>query len=197
MDLDKALSLSSFLIAMIDAQQLNHLKFPIGPFAVRQDISTSDLNEMINAISSAPAAYARMTKELSESDLRKTYREGSWNVQQLLNHVADMQLLHFFRMKRALTEPDYKEVTLVNIDGWARTSDGLTSPVEDSLAMFEAITRRFVHLMRSLDESQLEISYYHPIRKQTLNQKNAISMTAWHVRHHLQHIRIALGFKGD
>ena len=182
---------------MLDAQQLNQLKFPIGPFAVRDDISKSNLHELINIVAAAPAAYAKVAENLSESDLRKTYREGSWNVQQLVNHVADMQLLHFFRMKKALTEPDYKEVTLVNIDGWAHTSDGRDSTVEDSLAMFEAITRRFVHLMRSLDEAQQEISYYHPVRKQVLNQKNAISMTAWHVRHHLEHIKIALDLKRD
>jgi hypothetical protein len=106
--------------------------------------------------------------------------------------VADMQLLHFFRMKKALTEADYKEITQVNIDGWANTADGISSSVADSLHMFESITKRFVHLMRSLDEQQQEISYYHPARKIMLNQKQAISMSAWHVNHHLEHIRIAL-----
>jgi hypothetical protein len=80
----------------------------------------------------------------------------------------------------------------VDVEGWARTTDGLTSPVEDSLDMFEGIGKRFVLLMKSLDEQQKEISYYHPVRKTTLNQKQAIAMTAWHVRHHLEHIRIAL-----
>jgi hypothetical protein len=46
--------------------------------------------------------------------------------------------------------------------------------------------------MRSLDPTQQEIAYYHPGRKITLNQKQAIAMTAWHVRHHLEHIKIAL-----
>lgn len=96
-------------------------------------------------------------------------------------------------MKEALTKSDYKEVTLVNIDGWSQTPDGLNSPVEDSLLMFEGIVKRFVHLLKSLEEKQLTISYYHPVRKTNLNQKQAIAMSAWHVRHHLEHIRIALG----
>lgn len=177
---------------MITADQLNQLKFPIGPFTAQEDISNADLDTLIKTIASAPAKYRNITKDLSEADLQKTYREGSWNVQQLVNHVADMQLLHFFRMKKALTEADYKELTLVNIDGWARTPDGLTSPIADSLDMFEAIGKRFVYLMRSLDEKQQDISYYHPVRKIMLDQKNAIAMSAWHVRHHLEHIRIAL-----
>lgn len=177
---------------MITADQLNQLKFPIGPFTAQENTSNADLGTFIKTIASAPADYRNITQGLSEADLQKTYREGSWNVQQLVNHVADMQLLHFFRMKKALTETDYKEITLVNIDGWARTPDGLTSPIQDSLDMFEGIAKRFVYLIKSLDETQQNIAYYHPVRKTMLNQKQAIAMSAWHVRHHLAHIRMAL-----
>jgi hypothetical protein len=171
---------------------LAQLKFPIGPFAAKENITQFELDEMINTIASAPAAYAEIIKDVSEQDLKKTYRDGSWTVQQVVSHIADMHLLHFFRMKRALTEPDYKEITLVNVDKWATTADGLSAPVADSLEMLEAITKRFVYLMRSLDERQQAITYYHPLRKAMLNQKNAIAMTAWHVQHHLEHIRITL-----
>jgi hypothetical protein len=169
------------------------LKFPIGPFVAPQTIGSEDLAILIKTVEDAPARYSKIAAELSESDLTKTYREGSWNVQQLFNHVADMQMLHFFRMKKALTEQDYKEITLVSMDGWAMTADGRLSSVADSLMMFEGITRRFVRLMRSLDDHQQEISYYHPVRKIMLNQKQAIAMSAWHVRHHLAHLNIALG----
>jgi hypothetical protein len=173
-------------------EQLNDLKFPIGPFKADPKIGKSELDEMIATIASAAAEYRKVAEGLSDDDLKKTYREGGWNVQQLVNHVADMHLLHFFRMKRALTESDYKEVTLVNVDGWASTPDGLGSSVEDSLHMFESIGKRFVHLMKSLDERQHQIAYLHPLRKTMLNQKQAIALSAWHVKHHLAHIRIAL-----
>lgn len=167
-------------------------KFPIGPFVAPAVVSDSELQLMIKTIEEAPAKYRAFANKLSTSDLTKTYREGSWNVQQLFNHVADMQLLHFFRMKKALTESDYKEITLVNIDGWANTADGLTSSIEDSLIMFDGIGRRFVHLIRSLTPEQLELSYYHPVRKTDLNQKQAIAMSAWHVNHHYAHLELAL-----
>src|SRR5690349_20828664 len=117
---------------MITLEQLTHLKFPIGPFDAGMDFNRDQLAGLIKIIEEIPAKYKVVTKGLSERDLKKTYREGAWNVQQLVNHVADMQVLHFFRMKSALTEPDYKNVTLVNIPGWASTADGLTSPVADS-----------------------------------------------------------------
>ena len=174
------------------AEQLTRLKFPIGPFVAPPSITDAELAEMITTIEEAPAKYRALANTLSTADLTKTYREGAWNVQQLFNHVADMALLHFFRMKRVLTESDYKEITLVNIEGWTATADGATSPIEDSLIMFEGITRRFVFLMRSLTPEQYALTYYHPVRKTDLNQKQAIAMSAWHVKHHLEHIRIAI-----
>ena len=168
------------------------LKFPIGPFKAPEHVSKDELAALIATINAAPAQYRQIAAKLSPEDLKKRYREGSWNVQQLIHHVADMQLLHFFRMKKALTETDYKEITLVNIDGWASTPDGVAAPVDYSLDMFESIAKRFVHLIQSLNDEQLEIAYYHPVRKTMLNQKQAVAMSAWHVKHHLEHIKIAL-----
>lgn len=172
--------------------QFSQLKFPIGPFVVHDRIDEDTLKGYIDIIEKAPSQYRALTEKLTAKDLSKSYREGSWNVQQVVNHVADMQLLHYFRMKKALTESDYKEITLVNIDQWAATPDSLELQVSDGLAMMESITKRFVFLMRSLNEQQHAISYYHPVRKIMLNQKQAVSMTAWHVQHHLEHIKIAL-----
>ncbi len=172
--------------------ELKDRKFPIGPFRLQEDITDEELVEMINIIESAPAKYRASLRQVTVDDLKKTYRDGSWNVQQLVNHIADMQMLHFLRMKCAITE-DYKEVTLVNIDAWVQTTDGRESPVTDALEMFDGITKRFVRLMRTLDKAQHAITWYHPIRKINFDQKNAIALTAWHVQHHLEHIRLALG----
>src|SRR5687768_12713059 len=98
----KKVYLCKSLDHMTTPEQINQLKFPIGPFAAKENITEPELAELIKTIESAPAQYRKITKGLSGADLRKSYREGAWNVQQLVNHVADMQLLHFFRMKKAL-----------------------------------------------------------------------------------------------
>jgi hypothetical protein len=108
---------------MITLEQLEKLKFPIGPFQPKESTSKTELDELIHTVETAPGKYRAIAVSLSKQDLKKTYREGAWNIQQLVNHVADMQLLHLFRMKKALTEPDYKEITLVDIPGWANTAD--------------------------------------------------------------------------
>ena len=177
---------------MTTTDQLTKLKFPIGPFNPPENVTKAELDSLIKIVEDAPAKYRALTQNLSAADLKKTYREGAWNIQQLVNHLADMQMLHFFRMKKVITEPDYKEITLVDIQAWVNTPDGTSSPIADSLEMIEGVTKRFVFLMRSLNEQQHKIAYYHPVRKIMLDQKQAIAMTAWHVQHHLEHIKIAL-----
>lgn len=168
-------------------------KFPIGPLTLQDTYSPTELTQFIDIIAAAPAKYRHLTQNLTPNDLAKTYREGSWTVQQLVHHVADMQLLHFFRMKKALTEPSYEVVTLVDMNAWATTPEALTAPIEDSLLLFEGVHRRYAYLAKSLSKESLAISYFHPVRQIRLNQAQALAMSAWHVRHHLAHIQLALG----
>lgn len=172
---------------------VDQLRYPIGPFLKKDRYSQEEIDSMIAVIEAAPAHFRTAVENLTSEDLIRTYRPGSWNVRQLVHHVADIPLLHLLRMKKALTETDYTETTLINMDGWAATPDGSDAPVEDSLAMLEGLTRRYVFLLHSLSEDALKISYYHPVRKYAIDQAQAIAMSSWHLQHHLAHIRIALG----
>ncbi|NIJ55758.1 YfiT family bacillithiol transferase [Dyadobacter arcticus] len=168
-------------------------KYPIGTFNPQDSYTDQEIAGLIATIEKAPADYRSLVESLSESDLENTYREGSWNVRQLIHHVADIHLLHFLRMKKALTEPDYKEVTLINMDGWAKTPEASVMPIEPSLTIFENIGYRYIYLAKTLTPEQLEIAYFHPVRKIWLSQQHALAMSAWHVSHHFAHVQLALG----
>lgn len=178
---------------MENVANAEQLKFPIGQFNKQEAYSEAEFKGLITSIKQAPDRYKDIADRLTNADLVKTYRSGSWNVKQLFHHVADIQLLHFFRMKKALTEADYSDVTLINMDKWAFTPDAFDAPVEDSVLMLEGITKRYVFLIESLREEQLKIEYFHPVRKFTVNQAQAVAMSAWHLQHHLAHIKIAIG----
>lgn len=171
---------------MIDRQ------YPIGRINLKEDYSSDELAALIDVIQAAPAHYRHLVENLTDEDLTKVYREGSWNIRQLVHHVSDIALLHYFRMKKAITEPG-SDMALINMDAWAQTIDSLKMPVADSLVMFEGITTRYVFLIDTLTSEQLGVSYYHPVRQIWLTQKQAVAMSAWHVEHHLAHIRLALG----
>ena len=167
-------------------------RYPIGPIALQETYSTGEIKSFIDIIETVPSEYRKLVENLSEEDLLKTYREGSWNIRQLVHHVADLQFVHYLRMKKALTEPDYKECTMVDMNAWVTTADSLNSPVSDSLMIFEGTHHRYATLARALTEEQLNISYFHPVRKIWFNQKQALAMSVWHVNHHLAHIKLAL-----
>jgi len=168
-------------------------RYPIGPIALKDAYSDEEIREFIRIIAEIPAEYRKRVENLSDEDLRKTYREGSWNIRQLIHHVADLQFVHYLRMKKAITEPDYDEVTLIDMNAWAGTPDSLNVPIEASLAIFEGTHARYAYLAGTLNEEQFARKYYHPTRKFWFDQKQALAMSVWHVKHHLAHIDLALG----
>lgn len=168
-------------------------KFPIGPFIKQEDYSKDVLENIIQSIELAPAQYRELVENLSEEELAKTYRDDSWNVRQIVHHVSDIQYIHYLRLKKALTEPENKEMILIDMNAWAATPDSLSAPVEDSLLSFEGTMKRYVFLARTLTDEQLSISYYHSARKVWFTQKDALAITNWHVYHHLGHLKWALG----
>ncbi|HTM67069.1 MAG TPA: DinB family protein [Flavipsychrobacter sp.] len=109
----------------MNAAIVSDLQYPIGNFIKKDHYPEEEIQEMITVIAGSPAKYHSLVTTLSETDLLKTYREGGWNIRQLVHHVADIQMLHFLRMKKALTENDYPEVTLINMNGWAETTQRL------------------------------------------------------------------------
>ncbi len=167
-------------------------KFPIGPFVLQDQISDDEFQHFIDKLANIPAQYRKLVEHLSERDLARTYREGGWNIRQLVHHVADIHYLHCFRVKKALTEPVNTITTLIDMNEWACTTDSLIAPVSDSLQILEGINNRYLALARSLSPQQLDITYYHPARQIWFNQKQSLAVSAWHTRHHLAHIQLAL-----
>lgn len=167
-------------------------KFPIGPLVLQEDYTKEEIGKLISVIAAIPADYSGLVENLAAEDLEKTYREGSWTIRQLVHHVADIQFLHYMRMKKAVTEPDYNEVTLIDMNAWAQTADSFQAPVSISLNMLHGVHYRYALFAQSLDEKQLAVAYFHPLRKIYINQKQALAMSVWHAQHHLAHIKLAM-----
>lgn len=177
---------------MENTAEVTHLKFPIGAFVKKDEYSTDEFSSLIQGMEVSLAAYKALATSINIRDLSNTYRPGSWTIQQLFHHVADIQLLHFLRMKKAVTESNYTKITLIDMDGWANTKDGTTAPIEDSILLLEGVTKRYLYLIRSLSAEELKIAYYHPIRALNIDQAQAAAMSSWHLKHHLAHINLAL-----
>ncbi|MCF3943318.1 YfiT family bacillithiol transferase [Oceanobacillus alkalisoli] len=165
------------------------VKFPIGELEVPEKVTLENVQEWLKQIESYTARLRETVDSLNDEELSKTYRDGSWNVRQLVHHIADSQLNMFQRLKLALTDDNPTVPNFIQ-DEWAVQPD-TELPVEPSIKLLEGINERIVVLGNSLTEEQLERTFTHEINgKITVATK--VAKLAWHEEHHLAHIKLAL-----
>jgi DinB superfamily len=176
---------------LLKAMELEQRTYPIGKLKFKKSYSEKEIERNIATIQKYPSKYKRLTKNLSEADLSKTYREGAWNVKQLVFHISDMHILHFARFKQALCEENPLGF-VANINGWAANPEINSASIADALLLFEATHKRWVHLMKTMSAEDFNRTFFHPLRQVNLTLAQALSMGAWHSKHHFEHIKIAL-----
>lgn len=166
-------------------------QYPIGKWKAKKSYSTKEIERNIDIIEKYPAKYKRLTKKLSDQELESQYREGSWNIRQILVHISDMHILHYARFKQALSDENPIGFA-ANINAWNATSEISSTPPADALLLLEATHKRWVLLMKTMSENDFDKTFHHPLRQINLTLAQALSMAAWHSKHHLEHIKIAL-----
>ena len=75
-----------------------------GPFEAPAEISFAYLQERIAVIEEFPADLERVMQRLDEAILSQPYREGGWQLKQVIHHIADSHMQAFSRFKLTLTE---------------------------------------------------------------------------------------------
>ena len=164
----------------------NDLRYPVGPFKIEGKLSDEQIHLAIDAIAQAPARLRAAVDGLSSEQLDTPYRPGGWTVRQVVHHLPDSHLNSYIRFKLALTE-DQPTIKPYDENQWSNLSDARTAPPEVSLDLLEALHRRFVMVLRSLEPSDLARTFVHPDIGVVSLEKN-IALYAWHGRHHVAHI---------
>ena len=165
------------------------VKFPIGKLQVPEKVTLENVQAWLKEIETYTIRLRETVDSLSDEELNKTYRDGSWTVRQLVHHIADSQLNMFQRLKLALTDEN-PTVPNFDQDKWAAQPD-TELPVESSVKMLEGINERIVSLGNSLTEEQLDRVFTHE-KSGKITVATKVAKLAWHEEHHLAHIKIAL-----
>ncbi|GAA5523295.1 putative metal-dependent hydrolase [Aliifodinibius salicampi] len=160
-------------------------RYPIGSYQAKKTISTRDVAKWIDDIQELPVKLRSEVSYLTDEQLDTAYREDGWTVRQLVHHIADSHINSYTRFKLALTE-DRPSIKPYLQDEWANLPD-TSMPVAVSLQLIESLHKRWVVLLKSLDEDQLNRELIHP-ESGTLVLKSMIGQYAWHGKHHLAHI---------
>ena len=163
------------------------LRYPIGPFTLDGDITADRRTAWIAELADAPAALRAAVKGLTEEQLDTPYRPGGWTVRQVAHHVPDSHLNAYIRFKLALTEEN-PTIKPYEESRWAELPDTAGTQVGVSLMLLEALHRRWVVLLRAMDEAQWSRAFFHPEQAKLLRLDRILAMYAWHGKHHVAHI---------
>lgn len=169
----------------------DNLKYPVGKYDHTSRIELNQVEELIEIIDDFSEDLTELVIDLEDEDLDKTYREGGWTIRQVISHCADSHANAFMRFKLALTEEN-PTIKPYHQNGWAGLPDADEAPVELSLLMIDGVHGRWVWLMDSMDEEDWNKTYYHPEQDRTSRLIDVLGLYAWHCRHHLEHIKLAL-----
>ena len=161
------------------------LHYPIGRFQYAGESTEAQRREFIDRIESTPARLRAAVEGLTQEQLDTPYRPGGWTVRQLVHHVADSHLNSFCRFRLALTE-EAPSVKGYDQDRWAELSDSRTAPVEDSLALLDALHRRWVLLLQSMSASDFARTFLHS-ELGPVSLDRTLALYAWHGDHHVAH----------
>jgi hypothetical protein len=161
-------------------------RFPIGKFHYEGPPSHEQRRKFIDAIEHTPAAIRAAVRGLSPKQIETPYRDGGWNVRQVVHHVPESHMNAYIRYKLALTE-DEPTIKTYAEDRWAQLADVQTTPLEVSLALLENLHVRWVILLRSLSEEDWKRTFKHPELGLMPLEKN-LALYSWHGQHHTAHI---------
>jgi hypothetical protein len=162
------------------------LRYPIGRFTPPQSITQQDLQNAIDDIAALPSELRKAVHGLDEGQLDTPYRPDGWTVRQVVHHVADSHMNAFARMRKALTEKD-PDIFAYNEKAWAELTDSRHAAVDLSLALTDALHRRWTMMLRAIEGQDWQRTFRHPERGSMRVDMNTL-LYAWHGKHHVAHI---------
>ncbi|GGJ21306.1 DinB family protein [Deinococcus roseus] len=164
-------------------------QYPVGKLSIPDALSKELLDQYVQLFQGFSRDFHDLVCPLTEQDLHRQYREGSFTVRQLAFHIADAHDQGFNRFRFGLTL-DVPTIQPFPQELWAALQD-YNLPVDVAVHQFKAVNDRWLHLLKHVSMPELQREFIHPEEgKQAIWR--LISKHEWHVRHHLEHIRLAL-----
>jgi hypothetical protein len=151
-------------------QQLESVRYPIGPFEYDPDITDEKRRRWVELIRNTPIELRKVVARIPETRLDQSYREGGWTVRQVVHHLADSHMNIFIRFKLAITE-DSPPVKPFDENTWAETTDARTGSIEDSLHIMDGLHARWARMLDSFRADDFTRTVAHPVNgPQTLDR---------------------------
>ncbi len=174
----------------MNKKDLDQLRFPVGKYSPGDDYGMDEVMGWIEDIKALPSLLRKSLKGITDADLEKTYRPGSWTVRQVVHHLGDSHINAYVRMKRTLTE-DVPTIQAYEEKLWAEMDDVKSIPIATSVSIITGIHTRLYEAIKDISIKELSREFKHVDYKKPQSMAYLIGMYAWHGRHHVAHIKLA------
>jgi len=165
---------------------MTDLRYPIGQYEP-QPFSQQQKQNWLRDIKYLPDDLERAIQNLDAVQLSTPYREGGWNVKQVVHHVADSHMNALIRFKLGLTEEN-PVIKPYDEAAWAELNDIDTVPINISLTILHGVHLRIFKTIELLTDAQWQRTIFHPQHQQQMTLWYLLGNYAWHGKHHVAHI---------
>ena len=179
---------------MLTDIEIEKLKYPVGKFTASASFNADEVKKNIETLKNLPTFLEETVKGISAEDLVYCYRPGSWNIKQIVHHVADSHLNFHIRLRLTLTE-ETPTIKPYDENTWAKLVDSNNNDLQPSLLILKGVHKRAVDILSTLTEKDYQREYFHPEYNKKFNLLWLLGLYAWHGKHHTEQIKVALQHK--
>jgi uncharacterized damage-inducible protein DinB len=111
--------------------------------------------EPMDVLRAMPSALSRAIEGLSPEQLRRPEQAGKWSINQILQHLADSELVGGWRMRLILAQ-DRPPLTGYDQDLWADRLHYEAADPAEALERFEVLRRATVRLLERASPADLK-----------------------------------------
>lgn len=140
--------------------------------------------EPLSVLGETPAAAARAIEGLSPAQLRKPEEPGKWSIAQVLQHLADSDLVWGWRVRLILAQ-DRPTLTGYDQDLWAERLHYVDADPQEALEQLRVLRRGNLHLIARATPDDLERVGVHSER----GEESVGYLCGLYAGHDLLHLR--------
>jgi hypothetical protein len=147
----------------------------------------SELKEYLEAAEQNPKQVAAAVSGLPEKVLRYKPAPDKWCIQEILGHLADVEIVYAFRLRQMLAD---KKPVIAPMDqnDWARSLGCLETPPAELIALYGLNRHANLRLLQRLKAEDFGKSAYHPETKKDFTVAELIERMGTHGANHLEQI---------